>query len=82
MERTHRARIADVVHIYLAGLNTGIYAARDEDDESLDSNPCNGFWLAAPAEKATEFGSDEEGDAYMLSALVKAIFKNAGISME
>lgn len=67
--------------VYLTGMNNGMYAARHEDDEILDLNPCNDFWLAAQAEKATKIGSDEEGDAYMLSALVEAILKNAGISM-
>lgn len=67
--------------VYLTGLNNGMYAARHEDDEILDLNPCDDCWLAALAEEATEFGSDEEGDAYMLSALVEAFFKNAGISM-
>lgn len=67
--------------VYLAGLNNGMYAAMHEDDEILDLNPCDACWLAAQAEKSTEFGSDEEEDAYMLSALAEAIFKNAGISM-
>ena len=68
--------------VYLAGLNTGMYAARHEDNTGLlDRNPFNAHWLSDTAEKATTGEVDEEGDGYMLNALVEAVFRNAGISM-
>lgn len=68
--------------IYLAGLNNGMYAARQDDDNILDTNPFDLRWLAEPAEKAIRFETDEEGDDYMLCALSEAIFRNAGISVQ
>lgn len=67
--------------VYLAGFNTGMYAARQEDTELLDCNPFNAHWLADTAEKAATGEVDDEGDRYMLNALVEAIFRNAGIPM-
>ena len=68
--------------VYLAGLNNGMYAQRQEDDSILDDNPFDADWLAAEAEKATEVGVDETGDEYMLQAMVEAVLRNAGIPME
>jgi len=66
--------------VYLAGLNTGMYAAKHVDDEVLDQNPFDDRWLADFAEEATEFGFVEDGDEFLLSALVEAIFRNTGIN--
>jgi len=66
---------------YLTGMNNGMYVARHEDDEILDLNPFDGCWLADHVEAATELGLDEDGDEYVLYALVEAIFRNAGISI-
>ena len=68
--------------IYLAGLNNGMYAARQDDDGILDTNPFDLRWLSEPAEKAIRFETDEEGDDYMLCALCEAIFRNAGIRVQ
>ncbi|WP_458463458.1 hypothetical protein [Paenibacillus sp.] len=68
--------------VYLAGVNTGMYAASHSDDSVLDDNPFNAVWLAAPAEKATLESFDETGDEYMLNALVEAILRTARISPE
>ena len=67
--------------VYLAGFNTGMYAARQADTGLLDCNPFNAHWLAGTAEKATTGEVDDEGDGYMLNALVEAIFRNAGIPL-
>lgn len=67
--------------IYCAGLNNGMYAARHDDEEILCDNPFDSDWLEEPAEKAIEFVADESGDDYMLNGLVKAVFRNAGISL-
>lgn len=66
--------------VYLAGLNTGMYAAKHADDAVLDQNPFDDHWLADFAEEATEFGFAEDGDEFLLSALVDAIFRSAGIN--
>ena len=66
--------------VYLAGLNTGMYAATHNDDSVLDANPFDETWLGAPAEDATAIGFDETGDEYMLTALVEAILRTAGLS--
>ena len=72
-----------VLHIiYLAGLNTGMYAATHDDDSVLDHNPFNSAWLTSRAEEATAVGFDETGDEYMLNALVKAILLGAGLSAD
>ena len=68
--------------IYLAGLNNGMYAAHQDDNSILDTNPFDLHWLSEPAEKATRFETDEEGDDYMLCALSEAIFRNAGIPVQ
>ena len=68
--------------IYLAGLHNGMYAAHQDDNSILDTNPFDLHWLSEPAEKATRFETDEEGDDYMLCALCEAIFRNAGIPVQ
>lgn len=68
--------------VYLAGLNNGMYAARQDDDSILDTNPFDLRWLKKSAEKATRFETDKEGDDYMLCALCEAIFRNAGIPVQ
>ena len=68
--------------IYLAGLNNGMYAARQDDDSILDTNPFDLRWLKKSAEKAMRFETDKEGDDYMLCALCEAIFRNAGIPVQ
>lgn len=68
--------------IYLTGLNTGLYAARQEEDDLLEDNPFGSWWLRQPAEEATRSSPDLDGEEFLLSALVKAIFRNAGISLE
>ena len=66
--------------VYLAGLNTGMYAATHDDDTVLDNNPFDATWLSADAEEATAKGFDETGAEYMLNALVQAILQSAGIT--
>lgn len=66
--------------VYLAGLNTGMYAATHNDDSVLDNNPFDATWLLSDAEDATAKGFDETGDEYMLKALVQAILQSAGIT--
>ena len=68
--------------IYLAGLNNGMYAAHQDDNSILDTNPFDLHWLSEPAEKATRFETDDEGDDYMLCALCEAISRNAGIPVQ
>ena len=66
--------------VYLAGLNTGMYAATHNDDSVLDNDPFDATWLLSDAEDATAKGFDETGDEYMLKALVQAILQSAGIT--
>lgn len=73
--------------VFLAGLNTGMYAATLKDDseaqdELLDRNPFDRAWLSAEAEKATLGEPAEDGDNYLLDALTTAILRSAGISLE
>lgn len=80
MQSMSPAQMEDILdQIYLAGLNNGMYAARQDDDSILDTNPFDLLWLNEPAEKATRFETDEAGDDYMLCALYEAVFRNAGI---
>lgn len=65
--------------VYLAGLNTGMYAANSHDDNVLDDNPFDAIWLVAEAEKATAVGFADDGDEFMLNALTGAVFRSAGI---
>ena len=66
--------------VYLTGLNNGMYAARQKNDDILDINPYDDCWLLRQRKQAN-WGADEEGDAYVLSALVDAISRNAGLSI-
>ena len=68
--------------VYLAGLNTGMYAAKHDDDRVLDDNPFDTIWLAAEAEKATAVGFADDGDEYMLNALTVAVLRSAGICQQ
>ena len=81
MRMTRNAMENFLDQAFLVGFNTGMYAARQEDTGLLDYNPFNAHWLADTAEKATTGEVDEEGDGYMLNALVEAIFRNAGIPL-
>lgn len=67
--------------VYCAGLNDGMYVQRqtDCDDGLLDVNPFDSEWLSSDAEKATLCEKCEDGDEYVLDALVKAVLRNAGI---
>ncbi len=72
--------------VYLAGLNTGMYAAglpddSEEQNDLLDGNPFDTTWLAADAEKATLCEPAEDGDGYLLDALTTAVLRSAGIEM-
>ena len=77
-----KAMEAFLDQVYVAGLNNGMYAQRQNDDSILDDNPFDANWLLAPAEKATAEGADEDGDEYMLQAMVEAVFRNAGIPLD
>ena len=66
--------------VYLAGLNTGMYAAKYDDDSLLDDNPFDATWLAAEAEKATALVLANDGDTYMLNALTEAVVRNVEAS--
>ena len=64
--------------VYLAGLNTGMYAASlpndsDEQAELLDQKPFSEAWLSSEAEQATQGTIAEEGDEYILDALAAAV---------
>lgn len=70
--------------VYLAGMNSGLYAARlpNESEEQfavLDENPFDSKWLSSEAEHATLGTVAEDGDEYLLDALTTAVFRNAGI---
>ena len=83
MQSMSPAQMEDILdQIYLAGLNNGMYAAHQDDNSILDTNPFDLHWLSEPAEKATRFETDEEGDDYMLCALCEAISRNAGIPVQ
>ena len=74
MTPEHMERFLD--QAYLAGLNTGMYAATHEDDSVLDDNPFDSRWLSEQAEAATTLGFAEDGDGYILNALTKAVLIN------
>lgn len=69
--------------IYVAGLNNGLYAANLDDEaeqaEILENNPFDQAWLQSEAEDATRYVVAEDGDPYVLNALVEAILRNAGV---
>lgn len=68
-------------HVYLTGMNNGLYMARLDDEEADEFDPeCYTLgWLFSPAEDATSKVFAEDGDAYLPQALTEAIFRNAGI---
>lgn len=78
MQPDHMERFLD--QVYLAGLNTGMYAAKYDDDSLLDDNPFDATWLAAEAEKATALVLANDGDTYMLNALTEAVVRNVEAS--
>ena len=80
MQPDHMERFLD--QVYLAGLNTGMYAAKYDDDSVLEDNPFDASWLEAEAEKATAVGFADDGDEYMLSALTEAVLRSAGIKAD
>lgn len=70
--------------VYIAGLNTGIYAATlpgesDEQCELLEKNPFDQEWLIREAEKAVSGEVAPDGDEYLLDALTEAVLRAAGI---
>ena len=77
MQPDHMEHFLD--QVYLTGLNTGMYAATNDDDSVLDDNPFDATWLAAEAEKATAMGFVDDGDEFMLNALTEAVLRSAGI---
>lgn len=80
-----RAMESFLDQVYLAGLNTGMYAATlpgesDEQCELLDQNPFNQEWLSQEAEKAVSGEVAPDGDEYLLDALTEAVLRVAGIA--
>ncbi len=72
-------------HVYLTGLNTGMYAATlegEEQDAVLDSNAYDMKWLLSESEDATRLVFAEDGDTYMPQALTMAVLRSAGIDPE
>ena len=68
--------------VYCTGLNTGLYAARLEEEESCDvlgENPFSVEWLADEAEPAVLSSNWDGEDEELLNALAKALLRNAGI---
>ena len=73
--------------VFLAGLNTGMYAATLNDTpkvraELLDRDSFDLAWLSVKAEKATLGEPAKDGDGYLLDALATAILRSAGIPLE
>lgn len=70
--------------VYLAGLNTGMYAATlpekgDVQLDLLDQNPFGQEWLRQEAEKAVSGEVSPDGDEYLLDALTEAVLRAAGV---
>jgi len=83
MDREHLAAFLD--DVYVTGLNNGIYASMQEDEEQdkvLDEFPYGEEWLAAKAENATLYKRADDGDVYLLDASVAATIRLAGIENE
>lgn len=74
----HMERFLD--QAYLAGLNTGMFAAKYDEDSVLDDNPFNAIWLATEAEEATALVVADDGDMYMLNALTEAVVRSVEAS--
>ncbi|MDE7105121.1 MAG: hypothetical protein K2O36_04495 [Ruminococcus sp.] len=71
-------------HVYTTGINNGMYVERlesdsDEHNDISEDCPYNEEWLSSPAEEATKYVFDENGDTYLPDAFVKSVFRNAGI---
>lgn len=87
IKRMNKAELESFLdQVYLAGLNTGMYAATlpndsEEQAELLDENPFSEAWLSSEAEKATLGVLAEDGDDYLLDALATAVFRSAGIQV-
>ena len=68
-----------LVHVYLTGVNDGIFAATVDDDDYAgflgDSYRLD--WLMDSAEQATALVQDENGELYLPAALVRAMMRNA-----
>lgn len=67
--------------VYCTGLNTGLYAAILDNEDScdiLDENPFRAEWLLDEAEPAV-LKTDLSDNKEMLNALTKALLRNAGI---
>ena len=81
LEMTPKQMRTFLDHVYLTGMNNGLYIARLDDEEAGDFDPdCYTLgWLFSPAEDATSKVFAEDGDAYLPQALTEAIFRNAGI---
>lgn len=76
MDRDTLEKLLD--QIYCTGLNNGLYAAKQSENEKADllsENPFDAAWLSASAE-------DElvDVDECILDALAKAVLRNAGIT--
>lgn len=85
MERSAMEAFLD--QVYLAGLNTGMYAAALPNDSEeqfalLDENPFNEAWLGSEAEDATLGTCAGTEDEYILNALVTAVLRGAGIKRQ
>ena len=66
--------------VYLTGLNQGMYAESNRNEDILEDNPYHLQWLQGPAEEATAQITAEDGDLLLLSALTETILRSAGIS--
>ncbi len=72
-------------HVYLTGLNNGMYASRlegDAMDAILGENPYSSQWMLSEAEEATRYTFAEDGDLLLPDALVQAILRCTGMSEE
>ena len=78
MQPDHMEHFLD--QVYLAGLNTGMFAAKYDEDSVLDDNPFDAIWLATEAEKATALVVADDGDMYMLNALTEAVVRSVEAS--
>ena len=69
-------------NVYCTGLNNGMYFSRQPEgqaNELLDENPFDITWLKKDAECATLCTECDDGDEYLLEALVESVVRNAGI---
>lgn len=85
MERSAMEAFLD--QVYLAGLNTGMYAAALSNDSEeqmrlLEENPFDETWLGSEAENATLGACAGTEDEYVLDALVTAVLRSAGIKCQ